>query len=228
MALKPDQRMIHKTRVVDVDSLIDALPPPLARLARRGLAHSYRKGVILIDEGDRGDTIYIILAGRLRAFSTNLAQDREITYGNYGPGEQVGELGLDGGLRAASVVTLEPSICVVVTRATLQAHIAEHPEFAFELLSKVIARARAATQTARQMALNDVYGRIKLLLDAMVGPPGPDAWAEAERITHRDMAARVGCSREMVSRVMKDLENGGHLVSTALQLRVKLPLPARW
>ena len=228
MALNPDQRMIHKTRVVDVDSLIDALPPPQARLARRGLAHSYRKGVILIDEGDRGDTIYIILAGRLRAFSSNLAQDREITYGNYGPGEQVGELGLDGGLRAASVVTLEPSICVVVTRATLQAHIAEHPEFAFELLSKVIARARAATQTARQMALNDVYGRIKLLLDAMVGPPGPDAWAEAERITHRDIAARVGCSREMVSRVMKDLENGGHLVSTALQLRVKLPLPARW
>ena len=228
MALNPDQRMIHKTRVVDVDSLIDALPAPLARLARRGLAHRYRKGVILIDEGDRGDTIYIILAGRLRAFSSNLAQDREITYGNYGPGEQVGELGLDGGLRAASVVTLEPSICVVVTRATLQAHIAEHPEFAFELLSKVIARARAATQTARQMALNDVYGRIKLLLDAMVGPPGPDAWAEAERITHRDIAARVGCSREMVSRVMKDLENGGHLVSTALQLRVKLPLPARW
>ena len=164
----------------------------------------------------------------MRAFRTNLAQDREITYGNYGPGEQVGELGLDGGLRAASVVTLEPSICVVVTRATLQAHIAEHPEFAFELLSKVIGRARAATQTARQMALNDVYGRIKLLLDALVGPPGPDAWAEAERITHRDMAARVGCSREMVSRVMKDLENGGHLVSTALQLRVKLPLPARW
>lgn len=220
--------MSPKTRAVDVDSLIDALPVPLGQLARRGLAHPYRKGVILIDEGDRGDTLYIILTGRLRAFSTNLAQDREITYGDYGPGEHVGELGLDGGLRAASVVTLEPSICVLVARATLQAHIADHPEFAFELLSKVIGRARAATLTARQLALNDVYGRVRLLLEAMVGLPGPDAWAESERITHRDMAARVGCSREMVSRVMKDLENGGHVMTTALQLRVRLPLPARW
>ena len=228
MALKPDQRMIHKTRVVDVDSLIDALPAPLARLARRGLAHPYRKGVILIDEGERGDTVYIILTGRVRAFSTNLAQDREITYGTYGPGEYVGELGLDGGLRAASVVTLEPSLCVLVARATLEAHIADHPEFAFELLSKVIGRARATTLTARQLALNDVYGRVKLLLEAMVDLPGPDAWAKSERITHRDMAARVGCSREMVSRVLKDLERGGHVMTTASQLRVRLPLPARW
>ena len=220
--------MNPKTRVVDVHGLIDALPVPLGQLARRGLAHPYRKGVILIDEGDRGDTLYIILSGRLRAFSTNLAQDREITYGNYGPGEYVGELGLDGGLRAASVVTLEPSICVHVARATLQAHIADHPEFAFELLSKVIGRARAATLTARQLALNNVYGRVKLLLEAMVGLPGPDAWAKSERVTHREMAARVGCSREMVSRVMKDLERGGHVMTTALQLSVRLPLPARW
>lgn len=220
--------MSPKSRVVDVVKLIGALPVPLGRLARRGLTQPYRKGVILIDEGDKGDTLYIILTGRLKAFSINLAQDREITYGNYGPGEYVGELGLDGGLRAASVVTLEPSICVLVARATLEAHIADHPEFAFELLSKVIGRARAATLTARQLALNDVYGRVKLLLEAMVDLPGLDAWARSERITHRDMAARVGCSREMVSRVMKDLENGGHVMTTALQLCVRLPLPARW
>lgn len=228
MAPQANPPMNQKTSSVDLDSLVDALPQSLARLARRGLAHPYRKGVILIDEGERGDTIYIILAGRLRAFSTNLAQDREITYGTYGPGEYVGELGLDGGLRAASVVTLEASLCVVVTRPTLEMHIAEHPEFAFELLSKVIGRARAATLSARQMALNDVYGRIKFLLEGMAGTPGPDSWAEAERVTHRDMAARVGCSREMVSRVVKDLESGGHVMTTASQLRVKLPLPARW
>ncbi len=220
--------MTHKSPSIDVGALIDALPVTLARLARRGVAHPYRKDSILIEEGNRGDTIYIILAGRLRAFSTNLAQDREITYGTYGPGEYVGEMSLDGGPRAASVVALEPTVCAVVTRATVEAHIAEHPEFAFELLAKLIGRARAATLSARQMALNDVYGRIKLLLESMAGRPGADGWAEAERITHRDMAARVGCSREMVSRVMKDLETGGHVDPSATHLRVKLPLPARW
>ena len=220
--------MRHKTPAFDVDTLISALPVSLSLLARRGVAHPYRKGVILIDEGDRGDTIYIILAGRVRAFSTNFAQDREITYGTYGAGEYVGELGLDGGLRAASVVTLEPSVCAVITRTTLEAHVAAQPTFAFELLAKVIGRARAATLTARQMALNDVYGRVKLLLESMAGAPGADSWAVAERVTHREMAARVGCSREMVSRVMKDLENGDHLRLAESRLLVKLPLPARW
>lgn len=220
--------MSRKPPAVDVGALIDALPQSLGRLARRGLARPYRKGVILIDEGDRGDSLYIILSGRLRAFSSNVEQDREITYGIYDPGEYVGELGLDGGLRAASVVTLEPSVCAVVTRDTLEAHIAEHPEFAFELLSKVIARARAATLTARRIALNNVYGRIKLLLESMVSAPGADGWAVAELMTHRDMAARVGCSREMVSRIMKDMENGNHVRVADSKLRVRLPLRARW
>lgn len=220
--------MSRKPTDIDLGALVDALPASLAALARRGVAHAYRKGTLLIQEGDRGDSIHIILAGRLRAYSCNLAQDREITYGTYGPGEYVGELGLDGGLRAASVMALEPSVCAVVTRGTLEAHIAEHPAFAFELLAKVIGRARAATLSARSMALNDVYGRIKLQLESMAGATAADGTAEAERITHRDLAARIGCSREMVSRVMKDLENGGHVAIDGAQLRLKLPLPARW
>ena len=220
--------MTRKSAAINVDALIDALPASLAGLARRGVAHPYRKATILIQEGDRGDALYIILAGRLRAFSTSVTRDREITYGTYGPGEYVGELSLDGGLRAASVMTLDASVCVVVTRATIEAYIAEHPTFAFELLAKVIGRARAATLSARQMALNDVYGRIKLLLETLAGAQAPDGWAQVEHITQRDAAARVGCSREMVSRVMKDLETGGHVESSSGGLKVKLPLPARW
>ena len=220
--------MTRQTSAIDIGALIDALPVTLAGLARRGVARPYRKGSVLINEGDQGDTLYIILAGRLRAFSTSFTRDREITYGTYGPGEYVGELSLDGGLRAASVMTLEPSVCVVVTRTTIEAHIAEHPEFAFELLSKVIGRARAATLSARQMALNDVYGRIKLLLESMAGEQAPGSWALVEHITQRDAAARVGCSREMVARVMKDLETGGHVEPVEGGLRVKLPLPPRW
>ena len=220
--------MPRKPTDIDVGALIDALPASLAALARRGVAHPYAKGSILIEEGALGDTIYVILAGRLRAFSSNLQQDREITYGTYGPGEYVGELGLDGGRRTASVMALEPSICAVVTRPTLQQHITEEPGFAFELLAKVIGRARTATLTARQMVLNDVYGRLKLLLESLAGPADTDGWARVERLTHRDISARVGCSREMVSRVMKDLEKGGHLKPEPQALRLRLPLPARW
>ena len=220
--------MRRKAPALDIGALIDSLPAALARLARRGVAHPYRKGSTLIEEGTRGDTIYIVLAGRLRVYSTNLEQDKEITYGTYGPGEYLGELSLDGGLRAASVMTLEPSVCVVVTRTSIEAHLAEHPEFAFELLSKVIALARRATLSTRQMALNDVYGRIKLLLESLARPGGTCGWTAAERVTYGDIAARVRCHPSMVSKVMKDLEAGGHIDTAGATLRLKLPLPARW
>ncbi len=208
--------------------LIDQLPGLLGPLARRGTVHTYRKDVILIDEGDQGDTIYIILAGLVKAFSTDPVRDREITYGSYGPGEYVGELGLDGRPRSASVQTLERTVCVAVTRVGLEAHIAEYPAFAFELLAKVIGRARAATLSARTMALNDVYGRVKLLLESQAEQPGGDGWWQLAAITHREIAARVGCSRAMVSRVWKDLETGGHVMATGSGLRLRLPLPPRW
>ncbi len=137
--------------------MVAALPQPeleslslsLRTLASRGQPRRYRKGTLLIQEGDFGDTLFIVLAGRVKAYSSG-SRDREIVYGVYGPGEYLGELSLDGGPRSASVVTLEPTSCVVVTRKALQEHIAANPEFAFELLARVIRRARLATQERSQ------------------------------------------------------------------------------
>lgn len=198
------------------------LPPPLRALAARGVARSYRRGTLLIEEGTQGDNLYLILSGSLRAFGCD-ARGREVTYGVYGPGEYVGEMSLDGGPRSASVITEQASRCVMVTRASLLAHIAAHPEFAFELLTKVIRRARAATLSTKQLALNDVYGRLKSLLET-----GTAAGQELQ-LTHQAMAQRLGCSREMVSKLVKDLELGGYLLRVANGRYQRLRgLPARW
>jgi CRP/FNR family cyclic AMP-dependent transcriptional regulator len=93
------------------------LSEPLRALARKGDLRRYRKGAILIEEGERGDTLFIILAGRLRAFSDG-GNGRQITYGIYGPGEYLGEMSLDGGPRSASVSAVEDSRCAVVTQLT--------------------------------------------------------------------------------------------------------------
>ena len=184
------------------------LPAALRALAARGQPRRYRKGTLLIEEGDQGDTLFIIVSGRVKAFSTG-ERDREIVYGVYGPGAYFGEMSLDGGPRSASVITLEPTVGVAITRASLQAHIAANPAFAFELISRVIHRARMATQSARSMALLDVYGRVVQLLDELALPQPDGTRLIAERLTQLDIANRVGCSREMVSRLMKDLERGG-------------------
>jgi CRP/FNR family cyclic AMP-dependent transcriptional regulator len=205
----------------------EALTPSLRALAERGIVKHFRKGQRLIDEGDTGDTLYIVTKGRLRVFGSS-DTGREITYGTYGAGEYIGEMSLDGGPRSASVEALEAVECVQVTRQTLLLYIAEHPEFALELIAKVIRSARAATVSTKRLALNDVYGRLVLLLNSL-GEVQPDGTRLiAERLTHQEIANRLGCSREMVSRLMKDLEGGGYVSASAGAIEVLRALPTRW
>ncbi|MEO7852288.1 MAG: Crp/Fnr family transcriptional regulator [Rubrivivax sp.] len=203
------------------------LSESLRALAARGEVRRYRKNTVLITEGDDGDTLYLILSGRLRSFSA-ADNGREITYGVYGPGEYLGEMSLDGGRRSASVVTLEPSVCAVISRASLAQHIADNPAFAFELMAKVIRRARAATLSAKQLALNDVYGRLSLLLNGLAVPLPDGTRRIDEHLTHREMSSRLGCSREMVSRLMKDLSSGGYVAQAGAHTLLLRQLPARW
>ncbi len=198
-------------------------------LARRGELIRHAKHTVLIQEGSYGDTLYIVLDGRLRVFSGHAANEREITHGTYGPGEYVGEMSLDGGPRSASVIALEPTVCAMVTRRTLEAYLAAEPAFAFELLAKVIRRARAATLSAKGMALNDVYGRLKALLEGQSELQPDGSRRMTERLTQLELANRVGCSREMVTRQLKDLQQGGYVRTRRGDDLVLLkPLPPRW
>jgi CRP/FNR family cyclic AMP-dependent transcriptional regulator len=206
---------------------LDALGHHLRELAARGRLRRWRRGALLIEEGERGDELYIILSGRLRVFSRDERQ-REITHGHYGPGEYVGEMSLDGGPRSASVECVEAGSGVLVTRRQLLAYIAEQPEFALELLAKVIRRARAATLNAKQLALNDVYGRLRHLLTGLAHDAGDNRPRIEAHLTHQAMAAQLGCSREMVSRLLKDLTRGGYLERDGGALVIARELPMRW
>ena len=197
-------------------------------LAALGVQRRYRRGTLLIQEGETGDTLYIVLQGRLRAFLSD-NNGRELTLGLYGPLEYVGEMSLDGGPRSANVEAAEPSTCAVVTRATLLAYIAEHPEFALELMARLIRRARLATESARSVALIDVYGRLVRLLNSLAQIPNERGErALKERLTHQQMAQHPACSREMVRRLLKDLETGGYIDVRERWIWLLKTLPARW
>lgn len=202
--------------------------PHLKALAARGSVRSFRRGLALIQEGDRGDTLYIVLSGRLRAFAAD-PNGKEITLGLYGAGEYVGEMSLDGGPRSANVETLESTTCAVISRDALLSYIADHPDFALEMMARLIRRARLATESARSLALIDVYGRMTRLLDQLAGPAGADgSRCIGERTTHQQIASHLACSREMVSRLMKDLENGGYVEMRERRIVLLKALPARW
>lgn len=197
-------------------------------LAARGTVRSYRRGLLLIQEGDVGSTLYIVRSGRLRAYAAD-PRGKEITLGLYGAGEYVGEMSLDGGPRSANVETLEATTCAVITREELLAYIAEEPGFALEMMARLIRRARLATESTRSLALIDVYGRARRLLEQLAGAPDADGVRTlGERITHQQIASHLACSREMVSKLMKDLETGGYVGKRDQRIRLLKPLPARW
>ena len=211
----------------DSDALIDALPDTLRLLARNGVVRPYRKGTILIDEGTHGDMLYVLLKGRVKAYSSD-SRGREIIFGTYGPGEYIGEMSLDGGPRSVSIVTLEATTCALIARVALRTHIASHPDFAFELIERVIRRVRVLTDNTRALALLDVYGRLVRFLNEQATLDVQGMRLISPRPTHVELAGHVGASREMVSRLMKDLEQGGYVATGPTRLQLLKALPASW
>ncbi len=213
---------------VDADRLLQVLPVHLRGLASRGALRRFRRHTVLLQEGEPGDTTWFLLQGRVRVFAQEPG-GREITHAVVAAGDYFAEMWLDGGPRSASVMTIDPCVCAVVPAGAVREHLAAHPEFALELVARVIRRARAATRAARDLALLDVYGRLAALLQqsaeaATAGQP-PLTLAP---VTHQELAHRVGASREMVSRLLKDLERGGYVALGSRRITVLRRLPARW
>ena len=203
------------------------LPDSLQRLAQRGVVKQFPRGESLIREGELGDTIFIVLSGSIKAFSVNDSH-RELVFGTYGAGDYVGEMSLDGGPRSASIVALEPTTCAVITRRTLREHIGADPDFAFALIDRLIGRLRVATENARGLALLDTYGRLVKQLNALSSETADGMRAIVPRPTHIELASLIGCSREMVTRLLKDLEVGGYLRHVDGKLLLLKQLPTHW
>jgi CRP/FNR family transcriptional regulator, cyclic AMP receptor protein len=188
----------------------DRLPPSLlAALAAHGNSRAFRAHTILLNEGDAGGSLYIVIEGRLRAYASS-PEGRDVVLSEHGPGEYVGELSLDGTARSASVKTLEATTCCVVQAAQLPAFLAQQPEFALHLTQKLTRMVRRLTEQVKSLALQDVYGRMVRLLMELSDPVGAERLVR-EKLTQQDIADRVGSSREMVNRVMKDLTTGGYV-----------------
>ena len=168
----------------------------------------------------------MILSGKVKAFVSD-SEGHELILNTQGPGDYVGEMALDGKPRSASVVTLEPSTFSVVQREPLRDAIRSNPDFALDMIAKVIERAREATDNVKNLALLDVYGRVaRLLLNMAVEADGK--LRIPEKITQQEIAERVGASRDMVSRIFRDLTVGGYITVENRIITINKKPPARW
>jgi len=198
----------------------------LREVAAAGVVRSYPKNAVLINEGDVGDALYIVLSGRLKVYASS-ESGKEVVIDFHGPGEYVGEMSLDGAPRSASVVTVEPTTCAIVGRAHFREFVLAHPDFALHLIEKLIHRARLATENVKSLALSDVYGRLVRLLTALARDVD-GRQVVAERLTQQEIAERVGASRDMIGRLLKDLVDGGYVAIEDRRMVILRKLPPAW
>ncbi|HET9338193.1 MAG TPA: Crp/Fnr family transcriptional regulator [Casimicrobiaceae bacterium] len=199
----------------------------LRAIAETGVVRTFPKNTVLIHEGDSGDALYIVLSGRVKVYASN-AQGREFAIAFHGAGEYVGEMTLDGGVRSASVVTIDPTVCAVVHREQFREFILKNPDFALHLIEKLINRVRATTEDVKSLALTDVYGRLVRLLNTLAVPNQDGTSTVPEKLTQQAIAERVGASRDMIGKLFKDLVAGGYLAIEDRTITILRKLPTGW
>jgi CRP/FNR family transcriptional regulator, cyclic AMP receptor protein len=195
-------------------------------LAATGVVRTYPKHTLLIQEGDLSDQLYVVLAGRLKVFLSD-SEGKEIVIDMLEEGTCFGELALEGEPRSASVMTIDPCRLAVIERTQFKQFLASNPDAAYVLIATLIRRARNLTRTVGGLALLDVYGRVaRLLLDS--ASENGERLIVGERMTQQEIARRINASREMVSRILSDLREGGYIGIENERIVIHRPLPKRW
>jgi CRP/FNR family cyclic AMP-dependent transcriptional regulator len=217
---------VAASRASAADPLTPLPEGTLRAIAAGGVVRTFPRNSVLINEGDQGDSLFIILSGKVKVFASNAA-GKEVVIDFHGPGEYAGEMSLAGAPRSASVITVEPTSCAVVTRAHFREFILAHPEFALHLIEKLIHRARLATENVKSLALSDVYGRLVRLLVTLARDVDGKL-VVPDKLTQQEIAERIGASRDMVSRLMKDLIGGGYLAVEERTITILKKPPPGW
>ena len=198
----------------------------LRALADRTAVRSYPKQAIIVNEGDESDSLYLVMTGRVKIYLAD-EHGKELILAIKGPGQYFGEMVLDGEARSASVMTLEPSQFAILSRADFRAFLLAHAEVALQLVQNLIRVARGLNRSVRNLAMLDVYGRVaRILLELAVERDGK--LVIPERLTQKDIAARVGASREMINRILRDLTTGGYVSVQDGRITINKAPPARW
>ena len=198
----------------------------LREVAEQGRITTFPRNAALIHEGERGDTLFVILSGRVKVFSSN-REGKEVILDIHGPGETIGEMALDEGVRSASVVAIAPTTCSLISRDMMRRYITANPDFALHLIGRLIRRTRIAVENVKRLALLDVYGRVTTLIGSLTpgGVAGPGLGTLTERLSQQEIAERVGASRDMVSRILQGLAASGYISIRSRRIDVLKPIP---
>ena len=199
----------------------------LAALEESSIRRSYPKNTVIINENDVADSLYVIESGKVKVYCSD-KNGKEFIMNTLGGGDYFGELALlDDDRRSASVRTMEKADFCIIYKQDFNQVLDLHPNIAKTLIRNITRRVRALTEKVKSLALQDVYGRVTKVLNSLATERNDEFYVE-EKLTQQDIADRVGASREMVARILKDLTIGGYISFENRHIVIHRRLPANY
>ena len=186
-------------------------PTQSASIADAIVKKRFKRAEVIVEQGKKTDALYIILTGRARVMSTD-SRGREVILATLQPGDYIGEMSLiDDEPHSATVRTEIQTDVLMLDRDAFSRCLPENSSMSYNIMRGLVQRLRHADRKIESLALMDVYGRVARSLLEFAQPDREGLMTIRERISRQDIAKMVGASREMVSRVMKDLEDRGFI-----------------
>lgn len=186
-------------------------PVQAASVAQAVVKRRFRRGELIVEQGKKSNALTLILTGRARVISTD-TRGREVILATMQTGDYVGEMSLiDDEPHSASVCAEVQTDALILSRQEFSRCLPATDSMAYAVLKGLVQRLRQADRKIESLALMDVYGRVaRVLLESADDNHEGDAVIR-DKVSRQDLAKMVGASREMVSRVMKDLDERGFI-----------------
>ena len=196
----------------------------LQKVFANSVVKTFPKNTVIINEGERTSSVYLIRSGRVKVFLVS-EDGKRVDINVLEPGDFFGEMVLDQGPRSASVVTLTPSQLSIIPQSVFKEFLTRNPDFAMRVILKLVLRTRGLLQNIKSLALLDVYGRVaRVLLELAILEDSK--LVIREKLSAQDISFRIGASREAVSRILKDLTRDGYIQSEGRRMTIIKHLPA--
>jgi CRP/FNR family cyclic AMP-dependent transcriptional regulator len=195
-------------------------------VASQVVVRQFPKGTLVVTQGDETDSLYVIMEGKVDVFLQN-DKGKEIIINTLTECDTFGELAPLGGIpRQASIITTEPSSMAVISRQVFMDTLLSKPAISMRIIDRLISLIQDLTEEVSSLALEDVYNRVVRVLYKHADEVGNKL--VTEKLTQQDIALRVGATREMVHRILKELKTGGYISIEGKHITIEKKLPPGW
>lgn len=210
----------------DIPLFSDLSEEDLSEIASLVKIRNYKKNTVVVTQGEDSNSVYIVVSGRLRVFRDS-DEGNEVILNDLHKASCFGELAiLAETTRSASVVTLEPSQLGIISKNDINFLLSENPRLTLGIAKFLARRVVELTDDVSDLAMLDVYGRVARTLEKHATTE--DGKLITGRFTHQEIAAMVGASREMISKILKELKVGGYISMDGKRIILEKKLPKAW